>query len=307
MLSGVGMVRFRRWVLALPMVALLLAACSLVTDFENISGGQPDGGRLDAQSSAETSASDGGTVEVGSSDAGSDGYVGSDGYCGDGGSAEYEIAELGSDQSITIDGNCNDPIWRSVAKIPFYPANNFTNNGTTCRLVWKHEDVDRVYGCCEVSDEDIEAKTTQRDMGAWRDDRLEYFLNGDETHAFGATTTKVLLTPMGAVDDYDFGSDLGWWNVLYDAKVFLRFTSQGTANDAGDTDIGYSLEWSADVGFPVVPPRRALCGFSMGDQDEAIGNRDWLAFFPDGGADGGLNEPVNWGTCLFSCRRPGGT
>ncbi len=289
--------------LTIGVLIALHASCSLITDFTGISDLPEDGGGSEAPSAIDAESVD--RLPEARSDAAQT-EADAAASCPDAGSAEYEIAELGSDQELAMDGRCDDPIWKALPGIPFYQNNNTSDNTVNCRLAWKHAEVDRIYGCCEMGDTDIEAKITDPDAGVWMDDGIEYFLRGDETRALGATTSKVLMNAIGTVADYDFGSSFGWWSASYDAKVIVEVHMLGTPNSPGDVDTGYSLEWSADVGFQVDPPRRGLCSFAMGDTDDTNGNRDWLAFAPDGGVSGGTNEPLNWGTCLFSCRRAGG-
>ncbi len=66
--------------------------------------------------------------------------------------ADYDILAKGP-QPIIIDGSCDEPSWSYAA----------ADNTVDCRFLWEDGGPDRVYGCCTVGDDQLEALQTIHD------------------------------------------------------------------------------------------------------------------------------------------------
>ena len=154
-----------------------------------------------------------------------------------------------------------------------------------------------------VADQDLQAaiNVTTHDLEVWGDDSFEYYLTW-QPKTIDDTTSKIAINAQGSVWDVDFDND-NFYDTSYEAAVDARATAEGTVNDTAMPDIGYTIRWRANVGFPVPAPHVAGCGFMISDNDAGV-REVWNAFGP-GRED--INDPSKWGKCLFSCTPPPGS
>src|SRR2546422_562474 len=161
---------------------------------------------------------------------------------------------------ITVDGSLGE--WSGATAVQF----SGRSNTATAYLQW---DATNLYVAFQVTDSQLNALATTRDNATlWRDDAVEIYI---DTHNDRASTLQT--------DDYHFlvnlnnvqrdlrGTGSGedsTWNATWQSAVQL----QGTLNNNGDTDSGYTVEiaipW-AQIG--VTPVSGMILGIELAVDD----------------------------------------
>jgi len=227
---------------------------------------------------------------------GAAGGGGAAGGCATADSADYLVGAV-SAAELSLDGDCSEPVWLAAPEIVFSGLDE-SDNTVSCRLLWEDAAVDRVHGCCSIGDLDVEGITSGGDAEQiWLDDSLEYFLGGAPTTAWDPTTTKAMLSVSGAWHDGSWASGMN--DASYSAAVDVAPKVLGDIN-GGSRDVGYNLEWSADLGFDGVPEQIGQCNFMINDDDQGVRYRR-VAF---GNWQTTFNDPSLFGTCKLSCAPP---
>jgi hypothetical protein len=150
----------------------------------------------------------------------------------------YEVRRAAS--PIIIDGKPDERAWAAAGKIELifpWDSQKGAKQKTTARLLWNDANL---YVSYECEDSDITAKVTERDGPTYLDDVVELFVN-----------------PKPSQEHTYIGLEMNVRAVLYDyldsagRYVFRRFNLQGvklatwidgTLNESGDRDRGWSLE-----------------------------------------------------------------
>jgi hypothetical protein len=156
----------------------------------------------------------------------------------------YEVKRAAT--PIVIDGKLNDKAWAAAATAELtFPWESQTGakQKTVARLLWDDENL---YVSYECEDADITANFTQRDDPTYRDDAVEIFINARPSQTVAYIGLE--MNARGVLYDY-LNTDLGGGSrVLFkrlnldDVKVAASL--DGTLNERGDKDRGWSLEAS---------------------------------------------------------------
>jgi hypothetical protein len=140
-----------------------------------------------------------------------------------------------------IDGKAEPAEWSAAAParafIFTWDVQTGAKQRTNCRLLWDDRNLYIAYECVDT---DVTARVRARDEFVYRDDTVELFLNvrPSQTAAYYCIETNVL----GTVMDY----------ICVDAQFYIRRLNlddvqigiqiDGTLNESGDTDRGWTLE-----------------------------------------------------------------
>ena len=143
---------------------------------------------------------------------------------------------------IAIDGRLDEPDWKAATGVgafhfPWWQSGK--KEQTAAKLLWDEKNLYVAYRC---EDAHISAERTERDSDVFRDDCVEVFIapNPDEPmHYF-----NIEMNVIGAFLDQHHPDGPGKvrhrnWNA---EGVTIKTTIDGTLNDDGDTDKGWTLE-----------------------------------------------------------------
>jgi hypothetical protein len=148
-----------------------------------------------------------------------------------------------------LDGVVNEMEWGGAAwSTPFVASRGGAAMiRTRARLAW---DVEHLYLAFETSDPDIQATLTARDDPVYREEALEIFIDAGAT---GRDYVELQASPRGTLFDAAFsGGPRRNMRVGFDAAYRVAVHLDGTLNDAGDRDQGWTSEWAI--------PLRSLSG-----------------------------------------------
>ncbi len=152
-------------------------------------------------------------------------------------------------QAPTIDGRLDDPAWREAAWTdPFVDIEGAVRPDprflTRARMLW---DERYFYVAAEMEEPHVWGTLTERDAVIFRDNDFEVFLDPDgdtheyyelEINALGTEWDLLLIRPYR-----DGGPAVNAWDIQgLQTAVFI----DGTINQPGDTDRG----WSVEIAFP---------------------------------------------------------
>ena len=212
----------------------------------------------------------------------------------------YEIRRVQSGSSLTIDGTCDETSWQAAPLMKFVGPSN-TDNSTECRLLWDPSGSPRMFGCCVITDTDLQGVHTAHDSKVFNDDSVEYFLRPAPDASLTAGTVKIFINLLGTVYDQDFPG----YNPAYEAGVLAKASLDGTLNDSA-ADKGYTLEWSSVVSPLPLTTTEYRCAFATNDTDglaDGGSTRTSAISFP--GPSNTINDLETWGKCSFSCLEAG--
>jgi hypothetical protein len=224
-----------------------------------------------------------------------------------------------------IDGKLDDAVWKDAAWTDDFvdiegdakPKPRFR---TRVKMAW---DDTALYIAAELEEPHVWAKLDKHDTVIFNDPDFEVFLDPDgDNHQYGElelnaknTTWDLLLTKPYK----DSGRALNGWEII---GLKSAVHVQGTLNDAGDRDTGWSVEiaWPWDglkeLSTAAAPPKdgdRWRINFSRVEWDTTIENGkyakvpnkpeyNWV-WSPQGVID--MHRPERWGYLQFSTKRPG--
>src|SRR5262249_49285110 len=151
---------------------------------------------------------------------------------------------------IQIDGACSERAWVAANVIPFSGFKTSDNTGP-CRMLWENGEEDRIYGCCDIGDGDLRAIDRKDERDISLDDAFEYWLTWSLSRAPDPGIPKLIINIVGSkYDGHYFADDSSYFG--YDSDLIFQATYRGTLNDSPH-DTGYTIEWSAKLGFDVAP------------------------------------------------------
>ncbi len=155
--------------------------------------------------------------------------------------------KLGEGESITVDGKLDEPVWsRAVATAKWTSPDGKDRPvpETTARFAWTP---DTLYVAVESVDSDVWSTFTERDSNTWEQEVIEVFLDPDGDKK---DYLELQVTPANVIFDAKFErhrSDLAKaraWNMKgFETAVAV----DGTLNERGDTDKGYTVEMAIPV------------------------------------------------------------
>jgi hypothetical protein len=153
----------------------------------------------------------------------------------------------------TIDGKLDDAAWQQAPWTPYFRRSSSDTPGTQrtrAKLAW---DDGFLYVAFEVADQDILTRDPKTGLPYEHDDDtlymsevVEVFLDAD---ANDATYNEIEVSPLNRLFDASFvgrrtGMDLGWSSGVQHAVQV-----DGTVNEGGDVDRG----WTAELAIPFGP------------------------------------------------------
>jgi hypothetical protein len=150
----------------------------------------------------------------------------------------YEVKRTAT--PILIDGRLNEPAWASAGKMELtfpWSAQTGSKQKTAVRLLW---DDNFLYVSFECEDTDITATHTERDGAVDQDDSVEVLINPkpSQTHAYIVLDMNV----RAVIHDY-LSADGKYFFQQFDLQgVRVATYVDGTLNERGDTDRGWTLE-----------------------------------------------------------------
>lgn len=160
----------------------------------------------------------------------------------------------------TIDGKLDDPAWKTAASFSgvyaFDSKDKRETPPTTWRLTW---DTNCLYFAFECLDEDIEAPVMKRDDNVFFYDCVEMFILPEYREG---VYWELVVGPTGSIYDGLNAKKFDGWGGLCRpeeniAHLGVGYSFQGTPNQPGDKDIGYTIE--------VAIPFRELPSYTRGN------------------------------------------
>jgi Carbohydrate family 9 binding domain-like len=141
---------------------------------------------------------------------------------------------------ILTDGLLNEPAWASAEKMELgfpWTAQTGPRQKTTVRLLW---DDNFLYLSFESEDSDITATHTERDSAVDQDDSVQVLINPkpSQTHAYIVIDMNV----RGVIHDYLSADGKYFFQQFNLQGVRVASYVNGTLNERGDTDRGWTLE-----------------------------------------------------------------
>lgn len=146
---------------------------------------------------------------------------------------------------IEIDGRADEAAWKEAPR----SANFVTAEGgaemphqTHARLLWDDE---HLYAFVELSDDDVFSSYEKHDEPLWKEDVIELFIDADGNRR---GYVELQVNPNNAHFDAWFAttraqkSDVAW-----NANMKSAVVVDGTADDRGDTDRG----WTVEIAIPL--------------------------------------------------------
>jgi len=150
-------------------------------------------------------------------------------------------------QPIRLDGKADEPAWKDAQLVEnFTPhwAGRKARTATKARLLW---DDDYLYFFADMQDADLYADVKEHDGQTWSNDVFELFFKPAEAklayyefQVTPANTTMDMFLPSRGSGGFQR------WAKANPFKWQTQVGLQGTLNDAGDKDQG----WSAEGRFP---------------------------------------------------------
>ena len=158
-------------------------------------------------------------------------------------SSVYVCQKAGS--NITIDGVLDEPAWKGAHRVPLVNAVDGSDAAflTDAAMVWDEENLYVSFTC---ADPDMWTTKLNRDDPLWEEEVVEVFIDPDGD---GADYAELEVNPLNAVVDLriiqlapSWNSDINW-DI---AGLGTAVTVEGTVNDPGDEDVG----WTVEIGMP---------------------------------------------------------
>lgn len=142
--------------------------------------------------------------------------------------------------AIAVDGRADESDWDRApwgGEFARAEGGRPVPGSARAKLLW---DQTHLYLYAEVRDRDVFSPYTERDDPLWKADVLELFVDADRN---GRGYIELQVNPRGAIFDAFFPvtraheHHLGW-----SSKMRAAVQIDGTADDQGDTDRGWSVE-----------------------------------------------------------------
>lgn len=149
----------------------------------------------------------------------------------------YEVRRAGT--PIVVDGRLDDAAWRRAAAVTLqFPWEGQTGakQRTVVRLLW---DAEHLYVGYQCDDADVVAHYDRRDDPTYRDDAVEFFVNPKPSQGF---YYGMEMNARGTLYDYFYAHPQVLLKRIDFAGVLLATHVDGTLNQTGDKDRGWSLE-----------------------------------------------------------------
>ena len=208
-------------------------------------------------------------------------------------------------EEIVIDGLLDEPSWEKAA-----PTADFADisgpgfpeplQRTFAKMLW---DEDFLYIGAWIAETDVQAHLTQRDTIIWKENDFEVFLDPQgegrgyfelETNATGVLFDLLMSKPYSEGGNFFAGWDC--------RDIRLATHIDGTLNDSGDTDQGWTVEMAiptASVGWgfdnPIGPGKTWRVNFSRVEWN-GTPEDNWV-WSPTGKVD--MHLPHLWGKVTF--------
>lgn len=183
----------------------------------------------------------------------------------DDGDCSYTYTIVSAPTPPTVDGDCSE-----YAAAQSLTLRTDVENRIVFWLMW---DQTALYLCADVADSSLDAAqtdpVTDRDDHLWMDDALELYFDVD--HDAGPSLKprdyKLFVNVYNVQEDSEAGETI--WDVAFESAVQI----DGTPNQDGDTDHGYSVElavtWT-DWDLAVPEPATVWGGDLMWDDRDSV-------------------------------------
>jgi hypothetical protein len=153
-----------------------------------------------------------------------------------------------------IEGVIDEPAWRGAARIEFRATDGRREPRyrTEARLLW---DLENLYLAFDCRDPDINSSYTRRDEPLYMQEAVEIFLDPD---ADRQDYLEFEVSPANVLFDASFTARRQGLNQAYDPTIQSAVKVEGTLNQPGDQDRGWTVEMAIPflgmTGQGKVPP-----------------------------------------------------
>jgi hypothetical protein len=181
-------------------------------------------------------------------------------------------------ETIVIDGKLDEELWKKAAKQKFimnWAAEKSAPTLATVQMAW---DDDFIYFAGDLEDADIFADVKERDGSTWTNDVFELFIKPAvdkpvyfEFHITAANVITDIRMPRP-------GAKQSRRNAEWDSKVTSAVHLNGTLNQRGDKDTGWTVEvripWTDFAEVVQRPVAGTRWTFATGRYDITQGKKD---------------------------------